>query len=294
MSLKKNEQDQSTTLIYLHIPKAGGSTFENILWRIYGPNAIFRLPSVRTERTPEIERFQKMPDSKKQSIKVVTGIMDYGFHKYLPQPSTYVTILRNPVDRIISHYNFVCSTPEHHLYSKMKTLNISLKDYLTTYPHEEMDNGQTRLISGMDAGHSVSLKRCTRKYLEIAKKNLRKYFAVIGILERYDDTLVLMKRKLGWQYPVYVKHNITKKTANKQIDQNTIRLIKMYNALDIELYRYVKECFEESLEHEDIAFKQNLITFRVLNTLYGHYPNIYSLFNRAVLKFQRLRQNIFG
>lgn len=276
--LQTPKTNRSDTLIFLHIPKAGGSTFENILWRLYSPKSIYRLPDVMEERVKAIDKLQQLEISDKQQIKVLTGIMDFGLHKYIPQKSTYVTILRDPVDRIISHYHFVRNTEEHHLYSKLNFKNIGLQDYLTNYPLEEMDNGQTRLISGMNTSDHTSQRMCTKADLEKAKQNLKERFAVFGILEKYDETLILTKRRLQWVYPTYVQQNIAKvKYTRNNIPSGTIKQIQSLNKYDIELYDFARVNFEKTLRQEGLEFKAELLFFKFLNFLYRDTPKIYSL-----------------
>ena len=282
-------QDKRQTIIFVHIPKAGGSTVENILWRLYDTDSIVRLSSVKAERMRDIASFKAMPPEQKKKIKVLTGIMDFGLHAYLPQPATYITILRDPVERVISHYYFVLNTPQHYLHEQVRTENMGLQEYVVRCPLDEMDNAQTRLISGMDAQvQDGDFQPCTQADLFRAKANIERHFAVAGTLERFDGTLILIKQKLGWPHPLYTRQNINRKRMSQEvIPAKTIRFIKEHNELDIQLYQHVREGLEKALDRRALSLKRALLSFRLLNTLYGRYPKIYWYLCRITARSQK-------
>ncbi|MEO5579030.1 MAG: hypothetical protein ABIR58_00110 [Gemmatimonadaceae bacterium] len=71
---------------------------------------------------------------------------------------------------------------------------MSLHDFVTNPPFREVDNDQTRRI----AGEEPPLGRCTSAMFELAKQNLRRHFRVVGVTDRFDETLLLMKQAFGW------------------------------------------------------------------------------------------------
>ena len=70
-------------LLFVHIPKAAGSTLSSILWRKYagewGDQSIYVIPD-----TLDIEKFSELPEKDRQAIKLLMGHYDYGFHRHLP------------------------------------------------------------------------------------------------------------------------------------------------------------------------------------------------------------------
>lgn len=284
-------KQQISTIIYLHIPKAGGSTMESLLWRLYGETNIYRLSSRRPERKHDIDALKEMPNTKKRSIKVLTGIMDFGLHAVLPQSTTYITILRHPVDRVVSHYSFVLNTPEHFLHEEVVSQKMGLKEYIEWCPLDEMDNAQTRLISGKDTDvvESSNFTLCTTYDLEHAKSNLRDYFSVVGLLERFDESLIFMKHEFDWAYPFYRRANVNKKKVwDENLSPELIAFIKERNSFDMSLYKYASEIFGESLRQQGGKYWSEWIILKFLNALFLRHPQIFYYTNSLKNKLELL------
>lgn len=274
---RKTRQDQS--LIFLHIPKAAGTTLHRIIDRLYKQTTVFTIDGARVQES--ICQFKKLPEAQREEIRVLKGHMHFGLHEYLPRPSTYITILRNPVDRVISNYYYVLRTPAHRLYHEVKSKRMTLKDYVRSRMNPELDNGQTRLLSGVEGR---AFGECSTEMLEIAKKNLQQFFSVAGLSERFDETLILLKRTFRWRTPFYIKANVTRnRHLTEDFSKDTLNLIEKYNELDIDLYRYTKKMFKELISQQTPGYERELKAFEVLNKVYGKF--IYS-FGRLATKYK--------
>jgi len=250
------------SLIFLHIPKAAGTTVSRIIERQYSRVNIFNIDGANVHSS--IEEFKNLSEQQRKSIVCVKGHMHFGLHVYLAQPCAYITLLRNPVERIVSHYYYVLRTPVHYLYEQVTSKNLTLDDYVDSGISPELDNGQTRIISGV-----WGVEDPPSDMLEIAKRNLREHF-VVGLTERFDESLILMKRHLGWRCVYYRRENVKPKRLGKSgPSKNTLRLIQKSNEKDLELYAFAKQLFEESLQEEGSSFESEVRMFRLLNRVYN-------------------------
>ena len=93
----------SNKLIFMHIPKCGGTTFNNILDKIYLSEETFDIKQKLNTRL-NIEDFINLKVQEKDRIKLLKGHMQFGLHSYFSASSEYITFLRNPIERIISYY----------------------------------------------------------------------------------------------------------------------------------------------------------------------------------------------
>ena len=264
-------------VIFLHIPKAGGSTLLNIVRRQYNSESIFSVDGKNPLES--IKQFQQLPKNDRESTQVVMGHMYFGTHEFLPN-SKYITMLRDPIERIISFYYYVLRNPDHNHYNLIASKNLSLKDYVKSGIGKQLDNGQTRLLSGIDA-LDVEFGSCSETILERAKMNLKKYFAVVGITEKFNESLLLMKSKLNWKKSIlYKKANVTKNRPKKlDVAEVEIREIEKQNEFDIELYRYAQELFTNQLQESSIEKKLHQFIF--LN-------NNYQTYTKTIDKFKSI------
>jgi len=123
---------------------------------------------------------------------------------------------------------------------------MSLADYVSSKLNPQLDNGQVRLLSGI--AEDIPFGGCSSAMLHRAKENLRKHFTVIGLTERFDDSLHLMKECFGWKNISYQKANVTPdRPARTQIDAETLQLIESCNVFDRELYRFAQAALDAQL-----------------------------------------------
>jgi len=240
-------------LIFLHIPKTAGTTLNRIIEWQYNPLSIFTLDPYRFRATAE--RFMTLSEERRRRIQVVRGHLYYGLHEHLPQGATYITMLREPVARFLSSYYFILRRPLHPLHRKLKKEQLGVEDYLRLVPHRH--NLQCRLIAGIkdkviDEG----------PLLETAKEHLAKSFSVVGICERFEESLMLIAKTFGWEVPFYENRKVSKNRS--RVDQKAIDMIREHDRLDLELYEFGKGLFEESLRKKADAVNAGLEALRAL------------------------------
>ena len=240
-------------LIFLHIPKTAGTTLNRIIEWQYNPLSIFTLDPYRIRATAE--RFKTLSEQRRRRFRVVRGHMYYGLHEFLPQGATYITMLREPVARFLSSYYFILRRPLHPLHRKLKKERLGVEDYLRLIPHRH--NFQCRLIAGVE-GSTIDDERL----LDIAKENLTKSFSVVGICERFEESLMLIAKTFGWEVPYYENRKVSKNRS--PVAPSSIELIREHDRLDIALYEFGKELFEESLRKKQEVVSNGLATLRTL------------------------------
>ncbi len=265
MNEQNNSQKSPKTVIFLHVPKAAGTTLCDIFLRQYKADNIHLLDGANFDQAQE--DFKQLSPAEKAQIKILMGHMYFGLHEYLPSPATYVTMLRNPIDRVVSYFHFVQRIPSHPDYELIKEKSISIEDYCQMGT-VNMCNGQTRFLANTQSSETYS-----RETLERAKSHLQQYFSVVGIQERFDESLLMLKDELAWKkMPFYYRRNTNRNSSYKQeISNSTRAVLEKYNELDLELYEYVKNIFEQKLNQQKYKFNQNLQLFKLTNQVYGKF-----------------------
>jgi hypothetical protein len=139
----------------------------------------------------------------------------------------------------------------------------SIEEFVSGSGLPEIDNGQTRRL----AGENPPFGGCSEALLDRAKVNLRERFLVVGLTERYDETLLLLSRALGWRAIFYYKRrNVTAdQSTDSPLSDRALQLIEERNRLDAELYRFAQQLFEEQVRRQGAELDAELSLFRSIN-----------------------------
>jgi len=180
-------------------------------------------------------------------LKGIAGHFAFGIHEYVPQSCKYVTILRAPVERAISHFDFARQGENHYLHALASAYGASLLDYIRSPQNIDVRNGQVLLWAGI--GWGVHSGKTGEEILERARGNLLDYFALVGIMEQFDDFLYLIRRFFKWDIREYEKKNVNlQPTYPKDLPAATLNAIAACNRLDQNLYEDVKKAFNNRLK----------------------------------------------
>jgi len=240
-------------VIFLHVPKAAGSTLSRIIPRQYSAEKVHTIsttPSVRAS----IAAFRDKSRKERRRIRCVVGHAPFGLHDALVGPTWYVTLLRDPIERVISNYYYVRRFSVHRLHDTMHARGWSLREYVVESGNSALENGMTRQIAGHAKG-SV-----TDAMLDCAVAHVDEHFAVAGVVERFDASLLLMKRRLGWLSVYYHRRNVTKGRPGKaDLPEETLRVIRSKNRFDLKLYRQVRSTLDAELEQIDLSLDRRVL-----------------------------------
>ena len=157
-------------IIFCHIPKNGGSTFRATLNESFGTDKNFHFNANRL--VDEIKRFEKLRDEKKLKYDVYQGHIGYGLDLKIPENERviWITFLRNPVERVISYWNYFKSLPvfraecfigieEQYCREIEKFRNNSLDEFIQGGYCWEVSNGQIRHLAS-DNGFPLTFNSC--------------------------------------------------------------------------------------------------------------------------------------
>lgn len=273
------------TVIFVHIPKTAGLTLYDVLNREYGRRHIYTFAAGQQRIKASVEAFKGLPEVERARYQLLRGHVPFGLHPFVPHAYAYITLLRDPVKRIISHYYYVRGNPQHELHREITSKRFRLEDYVSSGITTELDNDQTRMLSGV--GDAVPVGGVSRELLDQAIDNLEKAFCVVGLTERFDETLLLMKQQLQWRtYPVYTRQNVSRRESSPDpVSPATRHLIEKQNTLDCELYEVARKRFQDDVSRldEEVAGR-----FHRLNRFYAPYGKGYT-FGRTLWKRIRNR-----
>ena len=247
------------TVFFLHIPKTAGSTLRSLLQLQYkNSNALFLKGS-----DPVQSLNDWMDNNTLEHIDLLFGHVDFGIHKNFSKDFNYATMIRHPLNRVISHYNYVKRESSHYLHRKVIDNNLSLKQFVENGYSLELNNGMVRILIGAGGSHkneyskyNIPYGKCENWMLQEAKENIKQHFKIVGLQEEFEKSIVLLKRTLNWNtYKPYVSQNRALKKY-KQLDEDTYNVIRKYNELDFQLFECVQDSFKEKWDSDQGSFEK--------------------------------------
>jgi sulfotransferase famil protein len=275
--MRKSPLRPDQVLFYLHIPKTGGVSLYEIIDSNFAPEEILPVPNHEKVKNA----FRELSPTQLAAIRYVRGHFWFGrgdqaiYDFLVPDPVT-ITLLRNPIDRTVSVFQFVTSNP--HIWLAKRVMrpgarlteiarhpieegeiralqSMNLKDFVRNPAvQNEIRNLQARLVVGQVPGNPHANGRGEYEQegrmpddelLELAKRRLDG-FAFVGLTERFEESVVALTSRFGWP-PV---HHIPRLNASEepsqryQVPPDAREAILERTDVDAALYEHARRLFE--------------------------------------------------
>lgn len=251
-------------LFFLHLPRTGGTTVDDIFFNNIPPDRVIRI-----YRRDEFEKYKYIEEGELENIDYITGhILLSGLNppQFYGRNVRAFTFLRDPVKRLFSEYIFLKTWKNQHLYEYLNSRNISFGEYVTSHDKALKYRGKnfmTRCLSG-DSLEETDLAQS----LEKAKFNLERNLIFFGLQERFMESMLLLARKAGLKNALHQRRNSLNYGAGQKMSDEERELAIEYNGADIELYRFAADLFEKRIQAEGEEFQKSLANFKFLNSKY--------------------------
>ena len=237
----KNSLDNKES-IFIHIPKCGGSTFVGLLMDSIKPKNFD--PTTLTHKIDKVGNTRILHidfNSKDRKFKAPTIFNSNQNQKFIN--SQLFILFRDPVERIISEFNF-----QYHILngkngdqkaailSKLKPRPNSIEEYIE---FKETQNYQTKFLLGKPLRYAKNVGANDFKKIINTIEGLSIY---CGITNQYASFLNLFEKKTGVKLKKKVL--VRKKTPFLYFDpvsEATKRRIIALNKYDYQLFEYAKE-----------------------------------------------------
>jgi len=231
--------------IFNHIPKTAGTSLIAIMQDVFGKDRVSTHIDITEDRDYEIDPEQFTP------FVVVAGHFGVKWHARMGD-RRWLTVLREPVDRVLSTYyfwrNVARPRPNAPYLDLAKTLFLN----------EFVSCGNRLVLQGISNGQTWQLADDLReKYrsvpesdaLAIAKENLTRRFDFVGLSEHFDESAARLRRYLGVPEKARCevpRLNLTPDRRHaSELRPSVIDNILELNRMDIELYRFAQELWSQ-------------------------------------------------
>lgn len=227
-------------IVLTHIQKTAGNSVIAYLRRCLTVERIARIHEFEMAPREEIERAVA---DKFGQFDVLAGHIPFCRRvDELPAPrdSVNISILREPVDRVVSLYYYLRANASW--LGQGQTIiekKISLEGFAGSEAY--FDNHMVRMLCDVEP-IAVPLGGCTREMLEQAKINIVKNFLMVGLTEETPEFLALLARLFCFSLEDVPSENVNKQRSSiSSVSKEALSAIAQHNSFDVELYEFVQK-----------------------------------------------------
>lgn len=229
-----------THFVFNHFPKAGGTSFF----------AVCRHNIPEAEISPQLmeDEIRLVRPERFESYRLIRGHFSVLTQMGFSRQRYSMTLLRHPIQTILSTYNFWRTRPEEDaLTGQAKTMSFA--EFVRRYGDSPsiIHNPYTHHFAAFSREYPGEAE--DEELLAAAKHNLAA-FDFVGICERLEDSVRLLCQETGWRLPARIPHENRSGRAHApgSLDAETEQVLRQRNRLDLRLYAYAAELFGTRLQ----------------------------------------------
>jgi hypothetical protein len=257
-------------IVFLHIHKTGGTTFRSILERNFGASC-FHTNQTRYDSFSQADlEFAKKIFPR---LRAITGHNIADPLQYSVANPFYAAFLREPVSRVISHYQdtVIRGTNRANFAESLKTEN-------------RLNNWQVKLMAGGENPDKAKrfLERCD----------------FIGLTENFNQSLQVFSKlapctlNLNYKRLIVAKDNKIQK--NLLADPQMVELAQKHNQLDLALYAFAaNEIFPKLCQKAGLNPSEKAPTFEVSKNEREVVFQFGRFYNKVFRQIYKVRRRVF-
>ena len=282
---------EQENIFFLKVHKAAGTTVMNVIFRFaYRRQLNVMLPrtSNALSQAKKIWRHKSivLPPGKSRFNVLCNHVVfnEDEVKESLYPNAVYVGIIREPLELTVSSFNYY-----RYVFHVKYLTKIPGKYPLKTYFKSPMkwepasfSRSFTHNRISFDFGMDDTGLRGNNKSIEEYIAYINRTFDLIMICERFDESMVLLKRLMNWDLTdvIYLRNNVFPKKL-KPRRQQQLRLLsenekqthRLLNLADYRMYDYFSKEFQTKVNSAGTTFRFEVAAFKYLQHKVNEYCN---------------------
>ena len=220
--------------VHTHIPKTAGSSLSHALMAMVGGAHSL------DERLRPKRKIGSLSADERAALAYVGGHIKYGTHERFAQTPLYVAAVRDPVERAVSYYRYVCDTPGHPNHAHFASCNLEEAwDQMDGRAAATRAEEQSRILCGLDWDAPLDPKLLWQRVES-------DYFLLIPH-DQVSDTVVRLRRAFGMPVAPTLTVNASR-SARPEVSPVFAEKVRAANPLDSELVARVRGSYADRIE----------------------------------------------
>ncbi len=253
-------------LHFLHIPKTGGVSLQAFLHGRFARGQVYRdygFPGMMSA-----------PPASWDGYRLISSHLGYKVAEIVRRPMIFLTLLREPVGRVVSFYRHARRHPGHFLHALVRREDLSLDDFVRhpdcvpflrdnqtfKLAFKERVMGRPRVGEGpaaltdrevFETRRQVDAEFRARPAAELVGRACRRLeaMAFVGLTERMRESVGLLARTFRWPAPARppALNAAPEGEAGGALPPGTRAAIEDITRLDAQVYAHACRLFEQRL-----------------------------------------------
>jgi Galactose-3-O-sulfotransferase len=243
-------------LIFMHLGKTAGSTLKRALLPQFSSSDRLEVMRGRQDALglyylEDIQAaFVKDIGDSEAALKFLVGHLPFGTHTIFRRPARYISLVRDPVDRLVSQYYYLRSRDLSGRPVASALQRMSLLDYVSSHMSPDGYDGQTRALAGMFCrehidGTNIDFPPTTEAHWAQALENIERHFLFVAPHDEVDSAICIVARLFGFSIESACApfDNVTPNKPLGAIGTKVRRIAAEHNVFDQRLVEHARTTF---------------------------------------------------
>lgn len=216
-------------LVFIHLPKTGGFALHAALARALPPRLVLRIGDAAEQRG-----FRSLPPAQAARYALISGHVTLAEALDRARPDArFVTVLRDPVARLVSAFNYMASWPDHPLHAQFRHRGFA--EFIASSGESLAGEACLQLTGCATAAEAIPM--------------LEACYALVGTTARLADVSATLHRWLGLPPRIPARENVTAGQGRMTLDCATCERLLAITREDRALFEHVARRHAGLLRH---------------------------------------------